>query len=283
MATYNIQVYIDMDTGEGLVLDTDYNSLPAEVSPSLRPAMLSNMGRNLVIIDLSSLQYLMTLNTAAGLARIVQQLFMWTHVAAPATGGGATTTTPVGAQITTTTTGTGIPQTAAVMPSPIMLGGGLLALARRAGILQKVYQYARKYKLVIGGILAFEIVDRILGGDPVEQEIGRALGIGTNWSLGAQPEIPGEEIVKVWDTGTAFYCSTRLGNYYVLTKNKGWKKYTPRGPIILGRRNLTPRKFVSAANSYYKVKKAMDKVFKVVKTKRKTPQLIESKGIPKNA
>jgi len=48
----------------------------------------------------------------------------------------------------------------------------------------------------------------------------------------------------------------------------GWKKYTPKKPIVLGTKHLTPKKFIAAAKKYYGLKKDLDKVFKTVKKRK---------------
>jgi len=76
------------------------------------------------------------------------------------------------------------------------------------------------------------------------------------------------ELVRTWSTGTATFGQDIEGRYWVTTK-KGWKRYTPKKPIVLGTKHLTPGKFISAAKKYYQMKKDLDKVFKTVKRRKK--------------
>jgi hypothetical protein len=57
------------------------------------------------------------------------------------------------------------------------------------------------------------------------------------------------------------------GRHWVLTRS-GWKKYSPKKPIVLGTKHLTPKKFIAAAKKYYGLKKDLDKVFKTVKKRK---------------
>jgi len=75
------------------------------------------------------------------------------------------------------------------------------------------------------------------------------------------------QIVRSWSTGTTEFVVDSTGQHWVLTK-RGWKKYTPKKPIVLGTKHLTPKKFIAAAKKYYGLKKDLDKVFKTVKRKK---------------
>ena len=79
--------------------------------------------------------------------------------------------------------------------------------------------------------------------------------------------IPEPTIVRSWTTGTTDFAVDSTGQHWVLTKS-GWKKYTPKKPIVLGTKHLTPKKFIAAAKKYYGLKKDLDKVFKTVKRKK---------------
>ena len=74
-------------------------------------------------------------------------------------------------------------------------------------------------------------------------------------------------IVRSWSTGTTEFIVDSTGQHWVLTRS-GWKKYTPKKPIVLGTKHLTPKKFVAAAKKYYAMKKDLDKVFKTVKKRK---------------
>jgi len=91
--------------------------------------------------------------------------------------------------------------------------------------------------------------------------VGR-MGIGEALVPGAAPVI-----VRSWTTGTTDFAVDSTGKHWVLTKS-GWKKYSPKKPIVLGTKHLTPKKFIQAAKKYYALKKDLDKVFKVVRKKK---------------
>jgi hypothetical protein len=74
-------------------------------------------------------------------------------------------------------------------------------------------------------------------------------------------------IVRSWTTGTTEFIVDSTGQHWVLTRS-GWKKYTPKKPIVLGTKHLTPKKFIQAAKKYYGLKKDLDKVFKTVKKRK---------------
>ena len=75
------------------------------------------------------------------------------------------------------------------------------------------------------------------------------------------------QVVRQWSTGTTEFIVDSTGQHWVLTKS-GWKKYTPKKPIVLGTKHLTPKKFIAAAKKYYGLKKDLDKVFKTVKKRK---------------
>ena len=75
------------------------------------------------------------------------------------------------------------------------------------------------------------------------------------------------QVVRSWSTGTTEFIVDSTGQHWVLTKS-GWKKYTPKKPIVLGTKHLTPKKFIAAAKKYYGLKKDLDKVFKTVKKRK---------------
>ena len=74
-------------------------------------------------------------------------------------------------------------------------------------------------------------------------------------------------IVRHWSTGTTEFIVDSTGQHWVMTRS-GWKKYTPKKPIVLGTKHLTPKKFIAAAKKYYGLKKDLDKVFKTVKKRK---------------
>lgn len=83
-----------------------------------------------------------------------------------------------------------------------------------------------------------------------------------------QPAIVEPQLVRSWSTGTTMFGVDIEGRHWVLTKN-GWKKYSPRKPIVLGTKNLTPSKLVRAVKKYERLYKDLDKIFKKVRTRRK--------------
>ena len=96
-----------------------------------------------------------------------------------------------------------------------------------------------------------------------------ALGVEKKMYPATVGEVPLMEpqIVRSWSTGTTEFVVDSSGQHWVLTK-RGWKKYTPKKPIVLGTKHLTPKKFIAAAKKYYGLKKDLDKVFKTVKRKK---------------
>ena len=94
-------------------------------------------------------------------------------------------------------------------------------------------------------------------------------GLGAGAMVRTVGEVPISEptIVRSWTTGTTDFAVDSTGRHWVLTKS-GWKKYTPKKPIVLGTKHLTPKKFIAAAKKYYGLKKDLDKVFKVVRKKK---------------
>ena len=98
-------------------------------------------------------------------------------------------------------------------------------------------------------------------------------GLGIGGIGRAMPRTVGEVpimepvIVRSWTTGTTDFAVDSTGKHWVLTKT-GWKKYSPKKPIVLGTKHLTPKKFIAAAKKYYGLKKDLDKVFKTVKKRK---------------
>ena len=98
-------------------------------------------------------------------------------------------------------------------------------------------------------------------------------GLGVGGRRMALPRTVGEvpimepSVVRSWTTGTTDFAVDSTGKHWVLTKT-GWKKYTPKKPIVLGTKHLTPKKFIAAAKKYYGLKKDLDKVFKTVKKRK---------------
>ena len=94
-------------------------------------------------------------------------------------------------------------------------------------------------------------------------------GLGAGAMVRTVGEVPILEptIVRSWTTGTTDFAVDSTGKHWVLTKS-GWKKYSPKKPIVLGTKHLTPKKFIAAAKKYYGLKKDLDKVFKVVRKKK---------------
>ena len=98
-------------------------------------------------------------------------------------------------------------------------------------------------------------------------------GLGVGGIGRAMPRTVGEVpimepmVVRSWTTGTTDFAVDSAGKHWVLTKT-GWKKYTPKKPIVLGTKHLTPKKFIAAAKKYYGLKKELDKVFKTVKKRK---------------
>lgn len=99
--------------------------------------------------------------------------------------------------------------------------------------------------------------------------ISRLTGLSGLWTVGGSPQIPGEQILRYWTTGTTYFVECVSGHHYVLTKS-GWKRYARSRPIILGTKHPTPAKFLMAARRYKKTKRAFDRVFKSIKSRSKT-------------
>ena len=93
------------------------------------------------------------------------------------------------------------------------------------------------------------------------------LGVGVMPRTVGEVPIPEPVVVRSWSTGTTEFAVDSTGQHWVLTKS-GWKKYSPKKPIVLGTKHLTPKKFVAAAKKYYAMKKDLDKVFKTVRRKK---------------
>jgi len=137
-----------------------------------------------------------------------------------------------------------------------------LPYAATAGMLGAVSRRGEE-KAVTGverGAMVGEAIMRP-GGLPTGLGVGR-MGIGEALVPGVAPVV-----VRSWTTGTTDFAVDSTGKHWVLTKS-GWKKYSPKKPIVLGTKHLTPKKFIQAANKYYALKKDLDKVFKVVRKKR---------------
>jgi len=83
-----------------------------------------------------------------------------------------------------------------------------------------------------------------------------------------QPALVEPQLVRSWSTGTTMFGVDIEGRHWVLTK-KGWKRYSPRKPIVIGTKNLTPNKLIQAVRKYERMHKDLDKIFKKVRYKRR--------------
>ena len=147
------------------------------------------------------------------------------------------------------------------------------------GLVEKPFRTVLPYAATAGMVGA---VSR-LGEKKTEAMVKRGATVGT--ALTTMPKLPigGKRmaypatvgqvplaeptIVRSWSTGTTEFIVDSTGQHWVLTRS-GWKKYTPKKPIVLGTKHLTPKKFVAAAKKYYAMKKDLDKVFKTVKKRK---------------
>jgi len=147
------------------------------------------------------------------------------------------------------------------------------------GMVEKPFRTALPYAATAGMLGA---VSRI-GEKKTEAVVKKGAMVGT--ALTAVPRLPiggrkmaypatvGQvplvepQIVRQWSTGTTEFIVDSTGQHWVLTRS-GWKKYTPKKPIVLGTKHLTPKKFIAAAKKYYGLKKDLDKVFKTVKKRK---------------
>ena len=104
---------------------------------------------------------------------------------------------------------------------------------------------------------------------PSRMPAGLPTGLGVGRMARTVGEVPIMEptIVRSWTTGTTNFAVDSTGRHWVLTRS-GWKKYSPKKPIVLGTKHLTPKKFIAAAKKYYGLKKDLDKVFKTVKKRK---------------
>lgn len=167
----------------------------------------------------------------------------------------------------------------AVVPRPVAT---LAAVAKKqvAALIEKPFRTALPYAATAGMLGA---VSRF-GEEKVESTVGKGALVGTAITaptsllptgLGGTPRMGGvggvpmvtPEIVRHWSTGTTEFIVDSTGKHWVLTRS-GWKRYSPKKPIVLGTKHLTPKKFIQAAKKYYALKKDLDKVFKTVKKKK---------------
>jgi len=147
------------------------------------------------------------------------------------------------------------------------------------GMVEKPFRTALPYVATAGMLGAVSRIGEKKAVSVVEKGamVGTALTRVPSMPLGVEkkmyPATVGEvplmepQIVRSWSTGTTEFVVDSSGQHWVLTK-RGWKKYTPKKPIVLGTKHLTPKKFIAAAKKYYGLKKDLDKVFKTVKRKK---------------
>ena len=136
---------------------------------------------------------------------------------------------------------------------PYVATAGLLGAVSRIGE-EKAVTVAERGALVGKAITGAPLAPAAL----VKRGMARTVG---------EVPIPEPMIVRSWSTGTTEFAVDSTGQHWVLTKS-GWKKYSPKKPIVLGTKHLTPKKFVAAAKKYYAMKKDLDKVFKTVRRKK---------------
>jgi hypothetical protein len=141
-----------------------------------------------------------------------------------------------------------------------------LPYAATAGMLGAVSRIGEKKTEAIakrGGLVgeALTLPSRIPAGLPA------GLGVGKMVRTVGEVPIMEPTIVRSWSTGTTDFAVDSTGRHWVLTRS-GWKKYSPKKPIVLGTKHLTPKKFIAAAKKYYGLKKDLDKVFKTVKKRK---------------
>ena len=141
-----------------------------------------------------------------------------------------------------------------------------LPYAATAGMLGAVSRIGEKKTEAIakrGGLVgeALTLPSRIPAGLPA------GLGVGRMARTVGEVPIMEPTIVRSWTTGTTDFAVDSTGRHWVLTRS-GWKKYSPKKPIVLGTKHLTPKKFIAAAKKYYGLKKDLDKVFKTVKKRK---------------
>jgi len=92
--------------------------------------------------------------------------------------------------------------------------------------------------------------------------------LGRKQMVLGQPALVEPQLVRSWSTGTTMFGVDIEGRHWVLTK-KGWKRYSPRKPIVIGTKNLTPNKLIQAVRKYERMHKDLDKIFKKVRYKRR--------------
>lgn len=140
---------------------------------------------------------------------------------------------------------------------PYAATAGMLGAVSRIG--EKKTEAIAKRGGLVGEALTF----------PSRAAVGLPAGLGAGRMARTVGEVPILEpsIVRSWTTGTTDFAVDSTGKHWVLTKS-GWKKYSPKKPIVLGTKHLTPKKFIAAAKKYYGLKKDLDKVFKVVRKKK---------------
>ena len=142
----------------------------------------------------------------------------------------------------------------------------MLPYAATAGMLGAVSRIGEEKGLTAaerGGLVG----EVITGGAIVPSGLPSGLGVGRMPRTVGEVPIMEPTIVRSWTTGTTDFAVDSTGKHWVLTKS-GWKKYSPKKPIVLGTKHLTPKKFIAAAKKYYGLKKDLDKVFKVVRKKK---------------
>lgn len=289
-----VMLYLHANLSIAMVNIDDYRSLPANGKGTIANEIKVRLKRDMQLCTLA------VINQRKSQGEVSQTInFSWnpltpspvpTTPSVPASGVGGSIGAPIEAVLGSAVSDE---QVAGAMPIPPFLAGAGAVVTKAVQTATKAAATGRVIQFFKGAITvgsAIWIVDQIIGGEPTVSgdalgipgididlgELSRVTGISDLWTIGGSPEIPGEEPIKTWFTGSTYFTKTRIGNYYVLSKD-GWKKYTPRGPIVLGTRNLTPRKLVRAVNKYYRLKKSLDLVFKVTKRKRKPAPLVKSK------